>query len=438
MATLLPDTVRRRPLAEDLSAVADLVGDARVVALGENNHHIAEFGALRARLVGFLVAELGFTVVAAESGFPEGLRVDDWIGGGHSAERDEVLATGFTFRYGDAPGIDTLIDGLRRHNAPGGHVRFAGLDVPGSGGSPLPALEVVRRHLAARSPADVALVDDVVRATRAWHGANNALAAARYAGVDTARRDAATGASTRLLHRVRALPHPAGDAGHAVAEHAALGALRLDEHLREIETISAPDPPSRAGSARDVHQAETVHMLRALHGPDARVVLLLHNGHLQRRPLRLQPAVTVPSAGSLLAGTLGDRYRAVGITAVSGATTTARPDPAERDGIALGTTPLPPPAAGALEASGAGRDRPELLDLRPARGRAGPTAIRHAADHVAVDVLDAFDGFVCLPPDDARPARRRRTGRSTIVHVLSRTVRLPAESGPSVRAALLE
>lgn len=41
----LPRTVRRLPL-DDLSSLVELIGDAHVVAIGENNHHIREFGLL--------------------------------------------------------------------------------------------------------------------------------------------------------------------------------------------------------------------------------------------------------------------------------------------------------------------------------------------------------------------------------------------------------
>jgi erythromycin esterase len=42
-------------------------------------------------------------------------------------------------------------------------------------------------------------------------------------------------------------------------------------------------------------------------------------------------------------------------------------------------------------------DEPVLLDLRSARGAAGPSTIRHASTHAPVDVLAAFDGLDCLP-----------------------------------------
>lgn len=38
-----------------MAELAELIGDARVLAIGENNHHIGEFAALRHRIVQRLV-----------------------------------------------------------------------------------------------------------------------------------------------------------------------------------------------------------------------------------------------------------------------------------------------------------------------------------------------------------------------------------------------
>lgn len=73
----LPDTARQLPLDTSLTGLTELVGDARVVAIGENSHCISEFTALRERVLRLLVTELDFGVVACESGFAEGHPVDD-------------------------------------------------------------------------------------------------------------------------------------------------------------------------------------------------------------------------------------------------------------------------------------------------------------------------------------------------------------------------
>ena len=389
----LPAPVRLLP-ADDPAALADLVGDAPVVAIGENNHGVREFGALRERLVRHLVRELGFGVVAVESGYAEGFLVDAWVRGGPGAVED-LARDGFTFRAGDAPEMQALVTGLREHREAGGRVRFAGLDVPGSGGSPEPALRLVRAHLAAHAPDAVPLVDAALEATRPYAAANNGAAPARYAALDAPARDAATAALARLLLRVEAL---GAGPEHRVARHLALGALRLDEQLREFAVLFAPDPPARVVSSRDVHMAETVRLLREETGE--RVVVLAHNGHVQRVPFAFMPGVSAPSAGTALAEAYGDDYVVVGLTALTGSTPGLALDDAERHGIALHTDPLPDPEPGSIEQTvldaGLGAE-PVLLDLRAARGAPGPTSIRHATTHIPVDVLAGYDALYCLP-----------------------------------------
>lgn len=396
----IPKGVRRHPLDDD-SWLADLIGDAHVVAIGENNHHIREFTLLRHRLVRTLVTGFGFGVLALESGFAEGMLVDEWVHGG-PGDLDTLARDGFTFRFGDSPEMHDLLRWLRSHNAAGGRVRFAGLDVPGSGGTPLPALQRVRDYLATYSPGDVALADAAIDATLAYSAANNGIAPTRYAELGQPERDAATTALARLLLCLDALTPSTRE--HRVARHHALGALRLDEHLRELVTLgqfAARDQqvePVTVASSRDVYMAETVRLLRAEHGPDERIVLLVHNGHAQRVPMQLVPGVKMRSAGCYLAGDLGDDYVAVGVTAITGTTTDARLDGEARHGIEVASRPLDPPAEDGVEHAAGDVADGVLLDLRPARGRGpGPGAIRHAYLSTPVDVVTAFDAVACLP-----------------------------------------
>ncbi len=391
----LPDSVRRLP-AEDPAGLAEVVGEARVVGIGENNHGVREFGALRGRVVRFLVRELGFGVVALESGFVEGALVDEWVRTG-AGDLDDVTRDGFTFRAGDADETPDLLRDLRDHHQAGGRVHFTGVDLPGSGGSPEPALRAVREHLAVRAPDAVALVDAALAATRPYAAANNGAAPQRYERLDAAARDRATTALARLLLFVEALG-PGRE--HRLARHHARGALRLDEQLREFAVLFAPDPPARVVSSRDVYMAESVRLVRELVGVGERVVVLAHNGHLQRVPFTFLPGVSAPSAGTYLAEELGEDYVVIGSTAITGYTTGLTLDDTQRHGIAVHAEPLDDPAPDSVEHAVADAglgDQPVLLDLRPARGRPGPTAIRHATTHIPVDVLAGYDALYCLP-----------------------------------------
>src|SRR6202161_1522415 len=62
-----------------LQASRPLVGDARIVSLGEATHGTREFFQLKHRLFEFCVAELGFTMLGIEASFPESLAVNAYV-----------------------------------------------------------------------------------------------------------------------------------------------------------------------------------------------------------------------------------------------------------------------------------------------------------------------------------------------------------------------
>jgi erythromycin esterase-like protein len=70
----------------------DLVGDARLVLIGEASHGTAEFYAARARMTRRLIEERGFCAVAAEADWPDAYRVNRYVRGrGGDATAEESL-----------------------------------------------------------------------------------------------------------------------------------------------------------------------------------------------------------------------------------------------------------------------------------------------------------------------------------------------------------
>ncbi|HEY4020585.1 MAG TPA: erythromycin esterase family protein [Pseudonocardiaceae bacterium] len=376
LATLDP----RADLA-DLEPLLDIVGTARVVAIGENNHLIREFSLLRHRILRFLVQRCGFTVYCVESGFAEGAIVQRWLDGGPGDVAD-IAREGITFGLGNSPEVHDTLTWLREHGIP-----FYGADVPSSGGSPIPALQAVRACL----PSAATLVDAAIDAAIPYASASSAVAPARHAALSQEARDHATATVTRLYTYVQTQHQE-------LALHQAEGALRLDQYLNELPSWGA-DQLYGENSSRDYYMARTVRFLLDRHGPDSRIVLAIHNGHLQRTPFTMGPATPFLPTGHHLAAELGDDYRAIAITCGSGDTTVPVPDPEAPLGFTVGTAPVRPAEADSIEAAFQRVDSgPALLDLRPARKLDAPwQRIRHADNQIEVPVADAFDAIIYLP-----------------------------------------
>src|SRR2546421_6923902 len=122
--------------ANDYDELLELIGDARIVLLGEASHGTHEFYFERAQITKRLIAEKSFTVLAIEADWPDASRVHRYVRGScNDANASEALA-GFrrfpTWMWRNTVGVE-FVEWLRRFNedvdpkrAPAG---FYGMDL---------------------------------------------------------------------------------------------------------------------------------------------------------------------------------------------------------------------------------------------------------------------------------------------------------------------
>ncbi len=67
--------------ADDYGALLELIGEARLVLLGEASHGTHEFYFERATITKRLIAQKGFTVLAIEADWPDAARVHRYVRG---------------------------------------------------------------------------------------------------------------------------------------------------------------------------------------------------------------------------------------------------------------------------------------------------------------------------------------------------------------------
>jgi erythromycin esterase-like protein len=349
----------------DVTPLIDLVGDAKVVALGEAAHNIEDFLQVRNDLLRVLVTQCGFTAVVMESGFAEGLAVDAYVQGG-AGDADRVARESIGYRFGEcAPAVEQLT-WMREHNASdhGAHapVHWYGMDLPGDSTSPEPALRACLSRIA---PA----AGDLELLRRSSIG-RRARAAAKWGALPSADRE-------RIYAGIDDVVRRAQVEGDAITRHCATALLAF---VAETRWTSVPD--DREAYPRDAFMADTVRWVLQRH---ERVLVCAHNGHLQRA---LQDGR--PMLGHLLAAELGSRLLVIGQTYGAGPEVhiRERSDRAFDWDVELRERE---PAVGSLEslvegelaASSADPGRVPAYVVRPDRGPAMP-----------MDVTGAFDAVV--------------------------------------------
>jgi erythromycin esterase len=118
---------------DDLAEFDRIVGDARIVSLGEASHGTAEFFRMKHRLLEYLVEKKGFTVLAIESGWPRLEAVDRYIKSGEGDAAAAVRALTWQTRE-----VRALVTWMAAYNkALGGRaaLSFSGFDMQGQVGT---------------------------------------------------------------------------------------------------------------------------------------------------------------------------------------------------------------------------------------------------------------------------------------------------------------
>ncbi|MDX6530515.1 MAG: hypothetical protein QOH41_2805 [Blastocatellia bacterium] len=133
------DTVEAGHGFADMQPLKKIVGDARIVALGEATHGTREFFQLKHRMLEFLATEKGFTIFSIEANMPEAYRLNDYVlnGNGDPAK----LIGGMYFWTWNTEEVLDMVQWMREFNKSGkGRVQFTGFDMQ----TPNVAADIVR------------------------------------------------------------------------------------------------------------------------------------------------------------------------------------------------------------------------------------------------------------------------------------------------------
>lgn len=268
----------------DYDALLELVGDARLVALGEASHGTHEFYRERARITRRLIEELGFTAVAVEGDWPDADRVSRYVQGfGEDADAEEALR-GFqrfpTWMWRNAEVLD-FVGWLRAHNERLADARrsvgFYGLDLYSLNAS----MEAVVAYLDEVDPPGAARARRRYECLHPFSGDSSGYGQAVLLGVSEPCR-------RHVLEQLLELRRHAGDYlredgsvaedRYFLAEQNAIVVADAEEYYRTM--FGGPAP---SWNLRDRHMADTLDQLQvhlARHGDAGKVVVWEHNSHV--------------------------------------------------------------------------------------------------------------------------------------------------------------
>ncbi|WP_162817742.1 erythromycin esterase family protein [Niabella yanshanensis] len=307
---------------KDLYPIKQMIGDARVVALGEPAHGFHEPLAFRNRLFKFLVQHCGFTTIAIEGDLAQSRLAADYIAGGRGTAKDAAAA--LSIGEPAAENIE-LLNWMRQYNADSAHtikLRFYGMDIqmigfPGGTTPNHAALDHVLTYLqnvdeGAARRANVELAFYLTQ-----------MSVAKYPALSLKDQNVLTIILENILallerQRMVFINRSSKDA-YQWAHRNAIAALQRDRMMRVIP----PDQPGKippnawkAMNARDAAMADNINWILHNGANGGKVLVFAHNAHVKNAPTTggVWDAFAQPpnSAGEYLRSILGNNFFIIG------------------------------------------------------------------------------------------------------------------------------
>jgi erythromycin esterase len=257
----------------DLAPLKQIVGNARLVSLGEGTHGTREFFQMKHRVLEYLVKEMGFTMFAIEATWAEANRVNDYVmeGKGDPA----VLLSNLYFWTWNTQEVLDMIRWMRAYNqsTTGPKVGFYGFDMQFSRVTMNDVESYVQRVDA-----------DAAQRVRSLYSLYREF----QDTIGRGSRDYGTAASAdrrqcrenvQAVHELIRSSEAAFIARSSRADYArALRAARIVVQNEEMRNVG--NDVVAAVNIRDRAMAENASWLLQQGGQGAKIVLWAHNGHV--------------------------------------------------------------------------------------------------------------------------------------------------------------
>jgi protein-L-isoaspartate(D-aspartate) O-methyltransferase len=308
LAAIIRNAAEPLPDIDDpaFGALFDRYADARVVLLGEASHGTSEFYRARAAITRRLIERHGFTIVAVEADWPDAAAIDRHVRHKPARGDTEPAFQRFPTWMWRNTDIDAFVGWLRTHNAglpPERMAGFYGLDLYNMAGS----IRAVIDYLDRVDPMAAAVARERYGCLTPWQtdpagygrmALNEGFARCEEAVV-TMLRD--------LFAKARAYAAPDAEDFLDATQNARLVAS-AESYYRVMYSGSA-----HSWNLRDTHMFDTLELILAAKGKNAKAVVWAHNSHIgDARFTEMGQARDELNIGQLVREHHGDAARLIG------------------------------------------------------------------------------------------------------------------------------
>ncbi|MGW6529174.1 erythromycin esterase family protein [Streptomyces venezuelae] len=300
-------TTEPRGSLTDLRPFGRMVGDAKVVGLGEATHNSHEFFTVKHRILRYLVEKKGFRAFALEAPWSTGLRLDAYLLRGEG-ELKQIMDEEFqgSYQFWNNAEYRDLLQWMRAYNVkhPKDPVHFVGDDNGFAGGE---LYDKVSAYAAAARPELSAKLTELYQGLRPTTDADTYVE--DYLSKPLAERKELAERTGRALNLLKQRP------GRGTGADARAWAIQHATAIHQMTTMYAfdwddPQAVPAAMRYRDQVMAQNVAWWQQQTGD--KIALSAHNSHVA---LRTYTARTHPKVqGDFLREQLGRDYLSTGLT----------------------------------------------------------------------------------------------------------------------------
>ena len=281
---------------DDLRRMESTIGNARIVAMGEATHGTREFFQLKHRMLEFLVEKKGFTVFGIEANWPESLAINDFVLNG-TGDATEALDSLYFWTWNTDEVLD-MIRWMRKYNQDPKHtnkVKFFGFDMQVAN----VAVRNAERYLEKVDPGEAKVASTVLAPLSDADRERESASKSRYFWQKTGEMIESLLEWLELRKKV-------------YVEASSLKEWTLARHNLEIVRQAVEmHSVDRSGnfSPRDQAMAANVEWILDQEGPESKIMLWAHNGHVSTAPLG-----DGESMGTVLRKTYGEKMVVCGFS----------------------------------------------------------------------------------------------------------------------------
>jgi erythromycin esterase len=260
---------------EDLQILKKLIGDSKVIALGETTHGSSEIFKMKNRIIQYLSENKGFDIFSIEANMPESYKLNEYILEGRGNPTD--LIKGMYFWTWRTQEVLNMVEWMRDRNESGKKIVFTGFDMQFYFGAVNEFNEAFKDNPEIKSViTELKTTLDVVASER-----KNS----RTITVTQENRKKITGQLISLQNTI------------SISDFSETYKKWLLQNIRVIEQYLDT-------GARDKYMAENLLWIKS-QNPGSKIIAWAHNGHIKE---------TGNSMGKFLSDSLKNDYLTIGFT----------------------------------------------------------------------------------------------------------------------------